>query len=81
MCIKIKESYSSTGEPGTLVNLILVLKMGKAWSQQNLRPLLILPDPFNYMFLLPTVSVPVASKRRSIVSRKNPDNRGSRSKT
>lgn len=71
----------SIGEPETLVNLILVLKMGKDWNQQNLRPLLILFDPFDCVLLLLTVSMPVVSKRPSLISRKNATNRGSGSKT
>lgn len=54
--------------------------MAKDCSQQNLRPLLILSDPFGYMLLHLTVSVPMVSKRPSAVSRKNAKNRGSRSK-
>lgn len=45
--------------------------MGKDLSQQNLRPLLILSDPFGYMLLLVTISVPVVSQRTKMVFGRN----------
>lgn len=45
--------------------------MGKDSSQQNLRPLLILSDPFGYTLLLVTISVPMVLQRTSKVYGKN----------